>query len=174
MGEKIVTIFGTGRANSGDSAYTLAYETGRLLAQADFVIANGGYGGAMLAAAKGAAEAGGQVVGVTCSAFKASRANEYISREVVTGSLEERLDKLIELGRGYVVLPGGTGTLLELAKVWELKNKGFLEEGKPIILAGVFWEPLIELIEADDPESVRHLHPADGPEQVRDILIGCI
>ncbi|MHC4121639.1 MAG: LOG family protein [Planctomycetota bacterium] len=174
MGEKIVTIFGTGRANSGDSAYTLAYETGRLLAEADFVIANGGYGGAMLAAAKGAAEAGGQTIGVTCLAFKASSANEYVSREIVTSSLEERLDKLIELGRGYVVLPGGTGTLLELAKVWELKNKGFLEEGKPIILAGVFWEPLIELIEADDPESIRHLHLADGPEQVRDILIGCI
>jgi predicted Rossmann-fold nucleotide-binding protein len=57
-----------------------------------------------------------------------------------------------------VVLPGGTGTLLELAKVWELKNKGFLEERKPIILAGAFWEPLVELIEADDPASVRHLH----------------
>ncbi|MHC4622197.1 MAG: SLOG cluster 4 domain-containing protein [Planctomycetota bacterium] len=58
MGEIIITIFGTGRANSGDSAYTLAYETGRLLAEADFVIANGGYGGTMTAAAKGAAEAG--------------------------------------------------------------------------------------------------------------------
>lgn len=174
MGEIIITIFGTGRANSGDSAYTLAYETGRLLAEADFVIANGGYGGTMTAAAKGAAEAGGQVVGVTCSAFKASRANEYISREIVTSSLEERLDKLIELGWGYVVLPGGTGTLLELAKVWELKNKGFLEERKPIILAGAFWEPLVELIEADDPASVRHLHVADGPERVRDILKDCI
>jgi uncharacterized protein (TIGR00730 family) len=174
MCEKIITIFGTGRANSGDSAYALAYETGRLLAEADFLIANGGYGGTMTAAAKGAAEAGGQVVGVTCSAFKANRANEYISREIVTSSLEERLDTLIELGQGYVVLPGGTGTLLELAKVWELKNKGFLQQGRPIILAGVFWEPLVELIEADDPESVRHLHVADGPEQVRDILIDCI
>jgi uncharacterized protein (TIGR00730 family) len=170
MTEKTITIFGTGRARPGDSAYILAEKVGKLLAQAGFTIANGGYGGTMSAAAKGAAEAGGKTVGVTCSAFGRGRANEYIGREIVTISLDERLDRLIELGQGYVVLPGGTGTLLELAKVWELKNKGFLSERKPIILAGAFWKPLLELIEADDPESVRYLDIADGPEQVRDIL----
>ncbi|MHC4174601.1 MAG: LOG family protein, partial [Planctomycetota bacterium] len=125
MNEKTITIFGTSRAGPGDSAYTLAYETGKLLAEAGFTIANGGYGGTMLAAANGAAEAGGTIIGVTCSAFKNNKANEYITREIMTGSLDERLDMLIKLGQGYVVLPGGTGTLLELAKVWELKNKGF-------------------------------------------------
>ena len=45
-------------------------------------------------------------------------------------------------------LPGGTGTLLELAAVWELKNKGFLDGGKPIILMGDFWQPLVKLIES--------------------------
>ena len=171
MTEKTVTIFGTGRARDGDSAYTLAYTVGKLLAQAGFVIANGGYGGTMLAAARGAAEAGGEVVGVTCSAFEQSTANEYITREILTGSLDERLDTLIKLGQGYVVLPGGTGTLLELAKVWELKNKGFLETGKPVILVGGFWKPLVDLVAAEDPESSRYLQQADEPEQVKGILI---
>jgi len=174
MSEKTITIFGTGRAKVDDLAYTLAYRTGKLLAQAGFVIANGGYGGTMLATAKGAAETGGKIIGVTCSAFKRSSANEYISREIVTKSLDERLDTLIKLGQGYVVLPGGTGTLLELAKVWELKNKGFLAEHKPIILVGGFWKPLVDLIAADDPDSVRCIHQADDPERVRDILTGCI
>jgi uncharacterized protein (TIGR00730 family) len=166
MDEKTVTIFGTGRAGGGDSAYKLAYTTGKLLAQAGFVIANGGYGGTMLAAAKGAAEAGGEVIGVTCSAFKQSTANEYITREIVTGSLDERLDTLIKLGQAYIVLPGGTGTLLELAKVWELKNKGFIQADKPVILIGKFWKPLVDLLAADDPDSIWHIYQADRPEEV--------
>jgi len=168
MSEKTVAIFGTAEAKPGDTTYVLAYETGKLLAHAGFTIVNGGYGGTMLAAAKGAAEAGGKTIGVTCSAFKQSTANEYISREIVTGSLDERLDTLIKLGRAFVVLPGSTGTLLELAKVWELKNKGFLEADKPIILVGGFWKPLVDLIAAD---SRGHIHQADGPEQVVELII---
>ena len=169
MSKKTITIFGTGRAKPGDSAYELAYETGKMLAQAGFTIANGGYGGTMLAAAKGAAEAGGEIIGVTCSAFK-GKPNEYISREIVADSLDERLDTLIKLGQGYVVLPGGTGTLLELAKVWELKNKGFLEADKPIILVGGFWKPLVDLIAAGDPDSIRYIKRADGPGQVVELI----
>ena len=171
MNEKIITIFGTGRTRPGDAAHTLAYKIGKLLAQAGFTIANGGYGGTMLAAAKGAAEAGGKIIGVTCSAFKGGKANEFISREIVTGSLDERLDTLLKLGQAYVVLPGGTGTLLELANVWELKNKGFLEADKPIILVGGFWRPLLDLIAADDPDSSRHIKQVDGPEQVVELIV---
>jgi uncharacterized protein (TIGR00725 family) len=127
MDEIVVSIFGTGRAQAGEPAYILAEQVGRALAQAGFAIANGGYGGTMYAAAKGASEAGGTVIGVTCRAFKKSATNEFVTREVMTDSLEERLHKLVEVGRAYVVLPGGTGTLLELASVWELKNKGFLD-----------------------------------------------
>jgi uncharacterized protein (TIGR00730 family) len=170
MNDKTITIFGTAKAKFGGAAYTLAYKTGKLLAQAGFTIANGGYGGTMLAAAKGAAEASGKIIGVTCSAFTQT-ANEYISREIVTTSLDERLDTLIKLGQAYVVLPGGTGTLLELAKVWELKNKGFIEADKPIILVGRFWKPLVDLIAADDPDSNRCIHQADGPEQVVELII---
>jgi len=171
MTGKIITIFGTSRAREGDLVYALAYEIGKLLAQAGFTIANGGYGGTMLAAAKGVSEAGGEVIGVTCSAFKNSTANEYVRREIVTGSLDERLDTLIKLGQGYIALGGGTGTLLELAKVWELKNKGFLKTDKPIILLGGFWKPLVELVATDDPDSSRHVKQADRPEQAVKLII---
>ncbi|MBN2182540.1 MAG: LOG family protein, partial [Sedimentisphaerales bacterium] len=142
---------------------------GGLLARAGFTIANGGYGGTMTAAAKGSAEAGGKVIGVTCAAFR-GKANKYISREITTKSLDERLETLIELGQAYIVLPGGTGTLLELAKVWELKNKGFLESEKPIILVGGFWKPLVELLKIDDPDSGRFVIQADEPEQIVQLL----
>lgn len=169
MASKIITIFGTARARAGDEKFAVAERLGRGLAEAGFVIANGGYGGTMLAAAKGAREAGGEVIGVTCSAFS-SKANEYISKEIVTGSLEERLDKLIELGAGYIVLPGGTGTLLELAMVWELKNKGFLQQGKAVIIVGDFWKELLRTIASDDTGSSRYLERVGKPEEAVALL----
>jgi len=169
MEEGIVSVFGTGRAGAAEPICKLAYELGKSLAQAGFAIANGGYGGTMLAAAKGAREAGGQVIGVTCSAFK-SKPNPYITRQVVTKSLDERLNTLIDLGQGYVVLAGGTGTLLELAKVWELKNKGFLTADRPIILVGDFWRPLVELIARDDPDAARQVKIVKDAQQAVQLL----
>ena len=170
MDEIVVSVFGTGRAKHGEPTYVLAEQVGRALAEAGFTIANGGYRGTMQAAAKGAAGVGGTVIGVTCSAFKNSAANEYVTRQIVTASLEERLNTLLQLGQGYVVLPGGTGTLLELAMVWELKNKGFLDRAKPIVLAGGFWRPLVDLTAKDDPACTKQVAFAEGPEQVADLL----
>ncbi len=173
MDEKIITIFGTGRATAGDSAYELAYAIGWGLGRKRITIANGGYMGTMLAAAKGAAEAGGEVVGVACSAFK-GRANEYVSREIVTKSLDERLDTLIRLGQAYIVLPGGTGTLLELAKVWELKNKGFLDGEKTIILVGEFWKPLVDLVASDDADSREYVKQVGSPVEAIELIMNIL
>jgi uncharacterized protein (TIGR00730 family) len=173
MSEKVVTIFGTGNAVPEDKAYKLAFETGSLLAEAGFTIANGGYGGSMFAAAQGAAKAGGKTIGVTCRKF-AAKPNKFISREITTDSLEQRLDTLVKLGQAYVVLPGATGTLLELAMVWELKNKGFVKPEKPIILLGGFWKPLLETIVDEEPKVRQCIRIADSPEQVRDILVSSI
>jgi hypothetical protein len=165
MSERIVSVFGTGRAREGEPAYETANKLGRMLAEAGFVVANGGYGGTMLATAQGAIEAGGSVVGITCKAFENSTANEHVTREVVTESLQERLHNLVKAGDAYVVLPGGTGTLLELASVWELKNKRFLDRTKPIILIGDFWKPLVDLVSLHDPDAPSSVALAAGPAQ---------
>lgn len=165
MAETIVSVFGTSRAKPGQDLFVLAEETGRALARAGFILANGGYGGTMLAGAKGAAETGGAVVGVTCSAFGGSVANEYITREVITRSLDDRLNTLVEMAQAYVVLPGGTGTLLELAMVWELKNKKFLDRAKPIVLMGDFWKPLVALMGTDDPRAAKSVVMAETPAE---------
>jgi uncharacterized protein (TIGR00730 family) len=170
MIKKTITIFGSGRSKPEDPAYKLAEEVGSILAHAGFTIANGGYGGTMLAAASKAVQAGGEVIGVTCSAFKNSKPNKYITSEIETGSLDERLDTLIRIGDNYIVLPGGTGTLLELAKVWELKNKGFLDARKQIILLGEFWKPLVKLLAMDDPRCQEQVISIDEPSQVVGII----
>ncbi len=170
MDEIVVSVFGTGRAQAGEPAYVLAEQVGRALAQAGFTIANGGYRGTMLAAAKGAAEAGGKSIGVTCCAFKNSAANEFVTHEVVTNTLEERLHNLIKVGRAYVVLPGGTGTLLELAAVWELKNKGFLDRARPVVLVGDFWKPVVDLVAADDPKCRKYITFVREPDRVPEVI----
>ncbi len=166
----VVTVFGTSRAKQGDKVFTFAVRLGRLLAEAGYTVANGGYGGSMLAVSKGANEMGGTVIGVTCSVFKRSGANPYITEEIITENLEQRVAKLIELGDAYVVLPGGTGTLLELAYVWENANKGFAGGKKTIIMAGNFWSQLVDMVCLDDPDAGKCVLSAGDPDEVLNIL----
>lgn len=165
-----VSIFGTSRAQPGEPLYESARRLGESLAQAGFTVANGGYGGTMRATAQGARQAGGKVIGVTCSVFGRGGANEYVTDEIRTDSLVERLAKLMEMGRGYVILPGGTGTLLELAEVWEHKNKRLGPVNGPIVLFGSFWKPLLDLMDSVDRGCSRLLAMAEDVGQVVDIM----
>ncbi len=140
----VVTVFGSSRPRSGEEEYRVAYELGGLLAGRGYVVCNGGYGGTMEASARGASEKGGETIGVVCTAFGRSP-NPFISRTIVTATLLERLTKLIELGDAYIILRGSTGTLLELAAVWEYINKRLMEQ-KPIILLGTFWDKVVQTL----------------------------
>lgn len=170
MAEKFVTIFGSGTAVSGSEEYKTAEQLGRLLAKAGFTIINGGYGGTMLAAAKGAVSAGGKTIGVSCRAFKAGRPNEFVNKEIETNTLVERLETLVSSGQGYIVLPGSTGTLLELAFIWELKNKGFMKTSKPVILLGDFWKPLVKIITDYEQATGYHLEMVRTAEEASALL----
>src|SRR5689334_18917846 len=113
---KTVTVFGSALPTDGSEIYAEAQRLGRLLAEAGYVVCNGGYGGLMEASARGAREAGGHTVGVTCVIWPRS-ANSYIAEECRTESFLARLLTLIERADAFIVLPGGTGTLAELALV---------------------------------------------------------
>lgn len=144
---KVVTIFGSSKPQAGEPDYEIARKLGRLLAEAGFTICNGGYGGTMEAAARGAKEAGGSTIGVTME-FVNPRANQWTDETIVVKSLVDRLMKLIELGDAYVVLRGGTGTLLELAAVWELMNKRAIRS-RPVVVVGEFWNSTVETVKRE-------------------------
>ena len=167
--ERIITVFGSYEPQAGSVDYEQAYEVGYELAKAGFVVANGGYAGTMEASAKGAKEAGGETIGVSCRAFARSKVNDYIDREIETDNLRQRMDKLIELGRGYVVLPGGTGTLSELACAWEMMNKGFLA-GRVLVIMGQFWQPVVELVEGSSERSRAMVQRAKGAKELAEIF----
>jgi uncharacterized protein (TIGR00730 family) len=146
---KTVSIFGSSLPQEGSSAYEEARGLGRLLAEAGLAVSNGGYGGLMEASARGAREASGHTIGVTCEIWPAP-ANRFISEEVRTPSFLLRLTTLIERGDAYIVLPGGTGTLAELALVWEMMNKSALSRTvggrKPLVVMVPYWQPVIECL----------------------------
>ena len=155
MKPPVIAVFGSSQPPPLSPAYQTAYELGRAIAAEGWALCNGGYGGTMEAAAKGATEAGGHTIGVTCTAFGRRGVNRFTRQEVPTFDLLARLNTLWRLGQAYVVLPGGTGTLLELALVWELVNKGLVRGSRPLVLLGDHWMPVVECVLREQPESLR-------------------
>jgi len=146
---KTVTIFGSSLPGEDTALYAEARRLGRLLAESGLTVCNGGYSGLMEASARGARDAGGHTMGVTCAIWPAP-ANPWITEEVRTPSFPARIMTLIERGDAYIVLPGGTGTLAELALAWELMNKATLSDTgggrKPLLVMNPYWKPVIDCL----------------------------
>jgi uncharacterized protein (TIGR00730 family) len=143
-----VTIFGGSRVEPDSDEYLAAQRLGEALAQRGFDVVTGGYNGVMEAVSRGAREAGGHVVGVTVDVIARNFErvpNAFLSQEVRTAALLERIDKMVELGAAYVVLPGGAGTLAELGVVWNLALLGALQN-KPLIVVGRGWERVLHVM----------------------------
>ena len=142
--KKTIAVFGSSKPVKSDEQYKLAYELGVLLAKNGFDVCTGGFFGIIEAVSKGAVENGGEAIGVTVNNWGLD-ANKYLTKEIKCSSLFERINKLIEAGDGFVILQGGTGTLLELATVWELSNKGLMDN-KPIACHSSMWEEITSVM----------------------------
>lgn len=146
-----IAIFGSGIIKEGSRQFKIAYETGFLLAKSGFTVVNGGYGGSMLASAKGAKEGGGETVGVTTDNFGSTK-NRFIDQEIRKQTWQERLHHLIALGDGYVILDGGTGTFAEFAVVLEMRNKEF--HHKPMVVLGHHMQSVIRVLKRNPEISI--------------------
>jgi uncharacterized protein (TIGR00725 family) len=155
--ERIITVFGSSRPHQGEADYEDARSLGGELARAGFRVCSGGYGGVMEAVSRGAKQAGGKTYGVTAEFFK-PKANAWIDVEVRMKTWQERLFELIRLADGFVACKGGTGTLVELAVVWEMVNKSVIT-GKPVAVLGDFWVPVLDRV-----REVELGHPAPWGE----------
>jgi uncharacterized protein (TIGR00725 family) len=142
--EKIITVFGSSRPREGAADYQEAWELGRALGSAGFAICSGGYGGVMEAVSRGAKSASAKTYGVTAEFFK-PKANAWIDEEIRLQTWQERLFELVRIADGFVACKGGTGTLVELAVVWEMLNKSVIA-GKPMAVLGEFWTPILETV----------------------------
>ena len=137
-----ITVFGGSQPKPGEPAYLEAMQLGTLLGKAGHSVLTGGYIGVMEAVSRGAAEAGGHVVGVTCDeieVWRSTHANHWVQEEWHFPTLRERLSALIDHCQVAVALPGGVGTLVEIGLTWNLLIVKALSP-RPLILIGPGWK----------------------------------
>ncbi|MBT3337893.1 MAG: LOG family protein [Anaerolineae bacterium] len=140
----ITTVFGGSAPKPNDQAYFDAQQLGDLLAKRGHSVMTGGYIGTMEAVSRGASEAGGHVIGVTCDeieSWRDVRPNQWVKEEWRYATLKERLNALIEKCDAAFALPGGPGTLTEISLMW---NQLIIQAlpPTPLILIGKGWQTL--------------------------------
>ncbi len=137
-----ITIFGGAATQPGEPAYKDAYRLGYLLGQKGHTILTGGYMGAMEAASRGAAEGGGHVIGVTCDeieAYRPCQPNPWVKEERRFTTLRARLYALIDGCDAAIALPGGVGTLSEIAAMWNELIISTNNDQRKMVLIGAGW-----------------------------------
>jgi uncharacterized protein (TIGR00725 family) len=136
-----ITVFGGSNPKPGQPAYQEAFLLGQLLGQAGHTVLTGGYIGTMEAVSRGAAEAGAHVIGVTCVEIEHWRpiiVNAWVTEERRCETLRERLYALMTGCDAAFALPGGPGTLAEIAFMWNHINVEAIS-ARPLILIGPGW-----------------------------------
>ena len=157
-----ISVFGGSQPKPGEKSYQDAILLGKYLGEAGHTVLTGGYIGTMEAISRGAAEAGGHVIGVTCreiEAWRSVRANPWVQEEWHYDTFRERLFALIDNCQIALALPGGVGTLVEIGVTW---NQLIVEaiSPRPLILIGQAWQVTFASFLANQdsyiPEADRH------------------
>ena len=155
-----ITVFGGSSPRPGELAYQQAYQLGKLIGGAGYTVLTGGYIGTMEAVSRGVNECGGRVIGVTCDQIEQWRPvspNQWIHEEMRFPTLQERLYALIDQCDAAFVLPGGIGTLAELAVMWsQLQTQSITP--RPLIYIGDGWQAVYDqlIVEFDSYIPLEH------------------
>ncbi len=139
-----IAVFGSARIPADHPAYQLGVKVGGALVEAGFTVITGGGPGAMEAANKGATEAGGESVGLGIELPWEARLNDYVTFGLNFRYFFVRKMMFVKYSQGYVVLPGGIGTLDEMFEAMTLSQTLKITTF-PIVLMGVeHWTGLID------------------------------
>ena len=139
-----VSLFGSARFPPEHPFYRLAEDTARLLSEAGFAVVSGGGPGVMEAANKGAFEGPSPSVGLNIQLPHEQTANPYQDLSLTFEHFFARKVMFVKYAAGYVVLPGGFGTLDELAEILTLVQTGKSKRIPIILLHSAFWEGLLD------------------------------
>lgn len=141
-----ISVFGSARVLRDSEDYRLAEEVGRLLAEAGYATITGGGPGTMEAANKGAVEAGGLSVGLGIELPFETGLNEWVDLGINFRYFFARKTMFVKYAQGFIVLPGGLGTLDELFEAMTLVQTGKVTSFPIVLLGTVFWTPLLDWI----------------------------
>ena len=139
-----VSVFGSARTTPDHPTYELATRVGRALVEAGYAVITGGGPGAMEAANKGAMEAGGTSVGLGIELPFESGLNPYINRGVNFRYFFARKTMFVKYAQGFIVLPGGFGTLDELFEALTLVQTQKVTSFPLVLLGSDYWGGLLD------------------------------
>lgn len=138
-----IGVMGSARLTEADPWWASAEQLGALLAAEGFAIVTGGYGGLMAAVSRGAHGKGGHIIGLPMRAWEGLEPNRWNAELRWADSYATRLGHLLNCD-AVIALPGGVGTLSEMAIVWASIQTE--PEAPPLILLGACWPPVIAAI----------------------------
>lgn len=172
-----VTVFGSARFRETHPYYLLAQEMGRQIAGLGLTVMTGGGPGLMEAANRGAREAGGHSIGMNIVLPAEQRENPYLDRFVTFRYFFVRKVMLVKYSVGFVVLPGGFGTLDELFEALTLVQTGKIKDFPVVLMGTAYWSRMLEFLRGTlvrnhtiDPTDLDLLTVTDSPEEALEAL----
>lgn len=175
-----ITVFGSARVEPNHPYALAATDLGRKLVEAGFGVVTGGGPGIMRAANKGAFEAGGVSVGCNIELPFEQEPNPYVNLSINFRYFFVRKTMFVKYSEGFVIFPGGFGTLDELFEALTLVQTHKIHRF-PIVLYGTaFWSGMIDWIKSTlleqgmiSPEDLNLLIISDSTDEIRDVLVDC-
>lgn len=141
-----VSVFGSARLGDGHPYYTLGREVGARLSEAGFAVMTGGGPGLMEATNRGARDAGGLSVGCAIQLAHEPEPNPYLDVAVNFHYFFVRKVMLVKYSVGFVLLPGGLGTLDELFETATLIQTRKIRDFPLVLLGSEFWTPVVDML----------------------------
>ena len=173
-----VAIFGSARVSEGDPAYDGARETGRLFGETGWSVITGGGPGVMEAANRGAQEGRGQSIGFNIELPHEQHVNPYLDINYTFRHFYARKVCFVKPAEGFVIFPGGFGTLDELFESLTLIQTGKVLHFPVVLVGSAHWHDMVdwlrdELLDGQlvSPEDVELLHLTDSPQGAVDFVL---
>ncbi len=172
------SFFGSARTPPGDPDYELARETARLVGESGLAIITGGGPGIMEAANRGAKDAGAPSVGLNIELPFEQGGNPYCDISLQFHYFFVRKIMFVRYASGFVVFPGGFGTMDELFEALTLIQTGKITEFPVVLVGSDYWSGLVDwfrermLAEGNiSPDDLDLFRVTDDPLEVRDLLM---
>jgi uncharacterized protein (TIGR00730 family) len=174
-----VTCFGSARILAEDPLYRTAREVGAALARRGFAVITGGGPGLMEAINRGCREAGGVSVGCNIELPDEQSLNDYVDVGIEFRYFFVRKTMFVRYARGFVIFPGGLGTLDELFEALTLAQTGKIEHFPIVLFGSDYWAGLLGWLREQalarrlvSPDDLMLLTVTDDPEEAADLATG--
>jgi len=173
-----VALFGSARVGEDHPAYEPARTAGRLFGERGWAVVTGGGGGLMEAANRGCKEGGGLSVGFNIVLPHEQHPNPYLDIAYTFDHFYVRKVCFVKPSEGFVIFPGGFGTLDELFEALTLIQTGKVMHFPVVLFDSDYWDEMLEWIRGEllaggmiSPDDVELLAVTDDPQEAVDIVI---